>query len=160
MYLYLSVFDQDKCLFSCYYYTDGWHWLLNWNYANTYFDSESYRFYIEIKKGFLLSSVHKHLKGIFEYRARDCRKPVARKQFLKNKPVKEWIKKFIGLLRKKNAWNEWMNEYERENDDSDVLGALYSTYQKLGQFFFHTYSLTCVKKDSSVLLKVINIWTS
>ena len=26
--------------------------------------------------------------------------------------------------------------------------------KKLGQFFFHTYSLTCLNKDTSVLLKV------
>ena len=32
--------------------------------------------------------------------------------------------------------------------------------KKLGEFFFYTYSLTCLNKDTSVLLKVINIWTS
>ena len=68
--------------------------------------------------------------------------------------------KEIHWIAKEEKRMKWMNEYERENDDSDFLGALYSTYEKLGQFFFHTYSLTCVKKDSSVLLKVINIWTS
>ena len=34
------------------------------------------------------------------------------------------------------------------NDDSDILRALYGLYNKLGQVFF---------KDTSVLLKVINI---
>ena len=56
---------------------------------------------------------------------------------------------------------KWMNpKNEWESDYSDFLGALYSIYKKLGHFFFHTYSLTCLKKDSSVLLKVINIWIS
>ena len=33
--------------------------------------------------------------------------------------------------------------------------AVYTVYiLKLGQFFFHTYSLTCFNKDASVLLKV------
>ena len=52
------------------------------------------------------------------------------------------------------AKNEW------ESDDSDILWALYSLYKKLGQFFFKTYSLPCLHKDTSILLKVINIWTS
>ena len=38
--------------------------------------------------------------------------------------------------------------------------ALYSTYKKLGQFLFYTYLLTCLNKDTLVLLKVINIWTN
>ena len=39
-------------------------------------------------------------------------------------------------------------------DDSDFLRPLYrGIYKKLGQFFFHTYLLTCVDKDTSVLLK-------
>ena len=46
-------------------------------------------------------------------------------------------------------------------DDSDFLRPLYrGIYKKLGQFFFHTYLLTCIDKDTSVLLKVINLWTS
>ena len=45
-------------------------------------------------------------------------------------------------------------------DDCNFLLALYSVYKKLGQFFFHTYLLTCVNKDTSVMLKVINIWTN
>ena len=40
------------------------------------------------------------------------------------------------------AMKEW------ENDYSDFLRALYSEYN---------FSLTCLKKDTSVLLKVINI---
>ena len=54
----------------------------------------------------------------------------------------------------KTAKNGW------ENDDSDILWASYSVYKKIGQFFFYTYLLTCLNKDISVLLKVINIWTS
>ena len=46
---------------------------------------------------------------------------------------------------------------ECENDHSDILRALYGIYKKLGQFFFHTYSLTCLNKDTTVLLKAINI---
>ena len=53
-----------------------------------------------------------------------------------------------------------MTKTEWENDDFDVLRALYSVYKKLGQFVLHTYSLTCLNEDASVLLKVINIWTS
>ena len=37
---------------------------------------------------------------------------------------------------------------EQENDDSDFLRALYSKYKILGQFFFHTCLLTCLKKDT------------
>ena len=50
--------------------------------------------------------------------------------------------------------NEW------ENDDSDFLWDLYNVYKKLGQLFFHIYFLICLKKDISVLLTPINIWTS
>ena len=42
----------------------------------------------------------------------------------------------------------------------DFLRTLYGVYKKLEQLFFHTYLLTCLKKDASVLLKVMNIWTS
>ena len=49
---------------------------------------------------------------------------------------------------------------ELENDDSDFLWAICSIYQNLEQFFFHTDSFNCLKKGSSVLLKVINIWAS
>ena len=38
---------------------------------------------------------------------------------------------------------------------------LYTVYiKKLGQFFFLTYSYTCLNEDISVLLKVMNIGTS
>ena len=64
------------------------------------------------------------------------------------------MKKFIALLTKekgKTATNEW------KNDGTGIL-RVYAVYmKKLGQFFFHIYSLTCLNKDASVLLKVINI---
>ena len=53
----------------------------------------------------------------------------------------------------KTVKTEWENV-------TDFLRALYSLYKKLGQFFFHTYSLTSWNKDTSVLLKDINIWLS
>ena len=64
------------------------------------------------------------------------------------------MKKFVVLLTKekgKLATNEW------ENDDSDILQALYSVYKKkIGQVLFHTYFLICLMdKDTSVLLKVM-----
>ena len=41
-----------------------------------------------------------------------------------------------------------------------TLFELYAVYiKKLGQFFSHTYLLSCLKKDASFLLKVINIST-
>ena len=48
---------------------------------------------------------------------------------------------------------------ELESDGSDFPWVLYSIGKKLQQFFFNTDSLNCLKKDLSVLLKVINIWT-
>ena len=44
----------------------------------------------------------------------------------------------------KTAEDEW------ENDNLDFLWALYSVYQKLEQFSFHTYLLINLKKDASV----------
>ena len=53
----------------------------------------------------------------------------------------------------KTTKNKW------EHDDSNLPRALYSAYKKLGQFFFHTYWFTCLKNNTSVVLKVVNIWT-
>ena len=48
----------------------------------------------------------------------------------------------------KNVW---------ENNDSNFFSRLIQCkYKKLGQTFFHTYLLTCLNKDTSVLLKFIN----
>ena len=45
-----------------------------------------------------------------------------------------------------------MAKYEWENEDSEFLRDLCSAYKKLGQFFFNTYSLNCLKNDISLLL--------
>ena len=45
------------------------------------------------------------------------------------------------------------------NDYSGFPWALDIVYKKLGQFFMHTYSLTCLNKDTSVLLRVIKQWS-
>ena len=53
----LPVFDhQDMCLLSCYYNTDGCHWLLNRCFVNECFDSE-------------IHPIYKHFKVICAYRA-------------------------------------------------------------------------------------------
>ena len=57
------------------------------------------------------------------------------------------MKKFVALLTK-------------EKGKKEKLWALYSGYKKLRQFFFNTYLLTNLNKDTPNLLKVINIWTS
>ena len=61
--------------------------------------------------------------------------------------------KFIALLTK--------GKLQRMNWEIMALSffELYMVYiwKKSEQFFFHTDSLNCLKKDSSVLLKVINI---
>ena len=64
--------------------------------------------------------------------------------------MNEEIHYITNKRKNKTVMNEW------ENDDSDILQALYSVH-KLGQFFFCTYLLNCLNKDTSVLLKVINI---
>ena len=56
------------------------------------------------------------------------------------------MKKLVALRTKekgKMAMNKW------ENDDSEDFQALYSIFEKLGQYFFHIYSLTCLNKDIS-----------
>ena len=78
--------------------------------------------YIEIKKVFFLVQFCKHLKGIFVvFFKTTC---------LKNKEIHSITNE------RKTAKNEW------ENDNSDFFRALCSVYKKLGQFFFHTFSLT------------------
>ena len=61
-----------------------------------------------------------------------------------------------------------MNEWE--HNGSDIVWALYNAHKKSGQFFYHPLTTsttnlnkhTCLNvfKDTSILLKVINIWTS
>ena len=45
----------------------------------------------------------------------------------------------------KVAKNDW------GNGDFDFLEAVYSVFKKLGQFFFHTYLLTCLTKGTLFL---------
>ena len=52
--------------------------------------------------------------------------------------------------KEETAKNEW------ENDDSDFLWALYSVYKKIKTILFRYLLLTCLNKDISVLLEVIN----
>ena len=47
---------------------------------------------------------------------------------------------------------------ELENDDFDILEALYSVYLKNRRILFYTYILiNLFNKDTSVLIKVVNI---
>ena len=57
------------------------------------------------------------------------------------------MKKFLALLTKAKGKTAMI-------DDSDILWALCSVYKR------NIYSLTCLDKDTSVLLKFINILTS
>ena len=62
------------------------------------------------------------------------------------------MKKIVALLTKE----KWL----RMNGNVRILTFLerYTMYiKKLGQFFFHIYSLTCLKKDTPFMLKVLNI---
>ena len=54
--------------------------------------------------------------------------------YLKTNLLKEWMKKFVALLRKKEK-KEKTAINECENDDSDILLALYSVYKKQGNSF-------------------------
>ena len=139
----LSVFDQDMCPCSCYYSTDYCHWLLNWSYVNNYFDSKNYWFYIEIKR-FSSQSNLQVFKGYI------C-------SFFQNKPVQRMCKEIEEINcvteEEKTAKNE------RENNDFDFLWALYTKW-KIRAILFPYFLLTCLKKDTSVLLKVTNNWTS
>ena len=64
------------------------------------------------------------------------------------------MKKFVALQTREKRKSGW------QKDDSDILGALYIGYKKLGQFFSRTYLLTYLKKDTPNLLEVINIGKS
>ena len=60
----------------------------------------------------------------------------------------------ITKKKRKNGY-EWMEKWWLWHSSSFI-----QSIQKLGQSFSHTYSLTCLDKDTPVLLKVKNIWTS
>ena len=61
---------------------------------------------------------------------------------------------------KATDWRKPAKWWFLENDDYGFLQPLYSVYKKSGQFVFQTYLLTCLKKDTSVLLKAVKIWVS
>ena len=61
------------------------------------------------------------------------------------------MKKLIALLTKE----KWLRMNGKMM--TDFLQGLYVMYKKLGQFFFHTYLITCIKKEKAVLLKAKNI---
>ena len=64
----------------------------------------------------------------------------------------------ICCISKKEKWKMAINEWE---NGWMIFFELYTVYiKKFIQFIFHTYSLTCLNKDTSVQLKVSNIWTS
>ena len=67
------------------------------------------------------------------------------------------MNKEICCIGKKGKWKMAINEWE--NDDWYSL-SLTVYIKKFVQFIFHTYSLTCLNKGTSVRLKVLNIWTS
>lgn len=85
--------------------------------------------------------------------AHDKRQPATCKQFCFSKQTS--LKNEIRLItnKGKTAKVEW------KNNESDFLWALCGVYEKLGQFSFQTYLLTCLKKDTSGLSKVINNWS-
>ena len=132
-YYLIVCFFQDKCLFLCYYYTDGCHRL-----------SKSSILILEAidstqkLKGFLLSWVFQTFKGYICIQDTILKKTSNAKSisFRNNCSGMNEETRCITKERKM-VKNEW------KNDDSDFLGVLYSIYKKLGQSFFHTYLLTC-----------------
>ena len=62
------------------------------------------------------------------------------------------IEKFYFITDKgKTTTNEW------DNDESDFLRALHSVYKKIRTILFSYFQLNCLKKDTLVMLKIINI---
>ena len=68
----------------------------------------------------------------------------SKQTYLKN----EWRNSLHYQWKKALAKNEW------ENDESDFLWALYSVCKKMRAILF-PYLLTCLDKDTSLMLKVI-----
>ena len=64
--------------------------------------------------------------------------------------LKERMKIFVALLTKEKILNGKMMTL-------DFFRALYNVYRNQDDCFFHTYLLTCLNKDISVLLKFMNI---
>ena len=107
---------------------------LKWSYVRKYFDSESYWFYIEIKKFFFSVQftstlmVYLHIEGT--KRAPDWRKPMHKQFFFffKRNLFKGWMK-FITLPTKEKQL--------RMNGEMITLTFLVCI-KKLVQFFLHT----------------------
>ena len=100
------------------------------------------------QKDFLISPVYKQMHVGHKFKEKQHHIHF----FFQNKPFKEWMKKFIALLTKEKLLRMNLKVM------SLTFFELYTVYTKNN--FFHTDSLNCLKKDSSVLLKVINIWAS
>ena len=57
--------------------------------------------------------------------------------------------------------NEGKMANNKSKNDSNFLPTLYSVYRTLGKFLIlFPYFTQCLNKYTSVLLQVINIWTS
>ena len=92
------------------------------------------------------------MSDIFAYRAPRNQQQVS--IFLKNKPVWRMNEEISGISNEGK-----MVKNEREND-SDFF-QFYALYMKnYDNSFSILYSLTCLNKDTSVLLQVTSIWTS
>ena len=106
------------------------------------------------QKGFRPSPVYKHLKCIFAY-TKNKKYTWVRETgnawvvFFKTNLHEEWMTKFVALIAKEKRK---MDTNELENDNSDILSALYSVCNKIRTIVFPYLT--------SVLLKVINIWTN
>ena len=92
---------------------------------NKYFYSQSYWLLILHRncKGFLVSTVYKHLKGIFGYRAPNWRKSATRRHifFFQNKPVSRISIGTCCIVNKGKTAKQWMDKY-----GSYFIWALYS----------------------------------
>ena len=74
-------------------------------------------------------------------RAPDCRKSARHRKFFSKQTRLRNEAEICCITNKgKTAKNEL------ENDNSDFLGASYSVYKKLGQFFFHTWPFNLIKQ--------------
>ena len=109
------------------------------------------------QKGFLLSSIYKHLKWIFTY-ARNKEGTWLKKTcnalvvLLQSKPIYRVNEEICSISnRGRTAKNEW------ENDGSDFLQALYNVYKKLRTILFPCLLINLFKER--YVSSVISIWT-
>ena len=153
---YLPVFHQDICLFNRQLLLIiKLKLLITW--TQVIWSTNKYWYWKPLilhrnQKGFI-HPVYKYLRGIFAYNSYKevWRKPAMHKQFFFSKQT---CLNICCITNKgKTAKNEWEN-------DTLALFDLYTMYIKnLRQYFFCIYLLTCLNKDVSIVLKVINIWT-